>query len=349
MPPPPAREDEGSRPQPGLALLGLLAGVALLAQLGATLARNGPLAPLLPAVLLVVLGVAGYRELRQRCARLERIRAAEQAAAAAALDAAEARLVQQEKLAQLGELMAGVAHEINNSVSFIVGNVEPMREKLDTLRLLAALPSCDPRLAPLAERIARSFDIVARGAERTAGIVSDLRAFARGAVAVGPVDVRDSIEVTLRLLQPRWAHRIAVHCEFGEVPAVAGVRGQLDQLFMNLLANACDAIEDDGRVWIRLAADAESATVTIEDDGSGIAAGARPRLFEPFFTTKPGDKGTGLGLAISRRIVIEHGGSIEAADRPGGGARFTVVLPLHRDAGVSPRHDVVLPAEAPRA
>jgi two-component system sensor histidine kinase HupT/HoxJ len=250
-----------------------------------TLAHGGQLAPLLPAVLLTVLGAAGYRHLRQRCARLERTRTAEKAAAAVALDAAGARLVQQEKLAQLGELMAGVAHEINNSVSFIVGNAEPLREKLDTLRDLAALPGSDPRLAPLADRIARSFDIVARGAARTAGIVSDLRALARSAVAVGPVGVRESIAVTLRLLQPRWADRIAIHCEFGNGPAVAGVRGQLAQLFMNLFANACDAIEDDGR---------------------GIAAGARPRLFEPFFTTKPGDKGTGLGRA-ARRVQRPHG------------------------------------------
>ena len=211
MPPPPVTEDEAPGSRPALAVLGLLAGVALLTQVGGTLAHGGPLAPLLPAVLLVALGAAGYRDLRQRCARLERTRLAEKAAAAAALDAAEARLVQQEKLAHLGELMAGVAHEINNSVSFIVGNVEPLREKLDTLRDLAAMPSCDRRLAPLTDRIARSFDIVARGAERTAGIVSDLRAFARGAVAVGPVDVRDSIEVTLRLLHPRWADRIAIH------------------------------------------------------------------------------------------------------------------------------------------
>jgi signal transduction histidine kinase len=266
---------------------------------------------------------------RRRTAELEDANR-ELAAAVRDLSLAQAQLVHSEKMASLGVLVAGVAHEINNPVSFIVGNVPPLRETLAEVATRAAALR-DPEVDAALARVVRAFDVIARGAERTAAVVDDLRTFSRlGEAQPMPTDVHDGLDVTLRLLRPRWSGRITVHREYGTLPRVEAVPGQLNQVFMNLLANACDAIADTGNLWIRTSATDDEIEVLVRDDGAGIAPDDLERIFDPFFTTKPQGQGTGLGLAISHGIVVHHGGRLLVESTPGAGATFRLVLPRRR-------------------
>jgi signal transduction histidine kinase len=239
------------------------------------------------------------------------------------LQAAEAQLVQSEKMASLGRLVAGVAHEINNPVSFIANSVAPLRR-----RLAKAGDAPPEQSAALLREAEDLVGIMAKGAERAAAIVKDLRTFSRLDEATRKAfDLREGIEVSLRLLEHRWRGRITVHRDYGDLPPVEGDPGQLNQVFLNVLGNACDAIAGDGNLWITTAVDDGAVRITIRDDGGGIPAELQSRIFDPFFTTKDVGAGTGLGLSISHGIVTAHGGSIEVASAPGEGATFTILLP----------------------
>ena len=171
-------------------------------------------------------------------------------------------------------------------------------------------------------------EIMARGAERTTAIVRDLRSFSRlGEAARKPVDLQDSLEVTLRLLESRWRDRLTIHRDYTAMPPVECDPGQVNQVFMNLLANACDATPAGGNIWVSTQLRGEDACVTIRDDGAGIPPESLGRIFEPFFTTKDVGSGTGLGLAIAHGIVETHGGRLEVESTPGAGATFRVLLP----------------------
>ncbi len=240
------------------------------------------------------------------------------------LQQAQVQLVQSEKMASLGRLVAGIAHEINNPVSFIATSVEPLRRRLQ--RALAAAPPDVRRPLAEAEEIV---GVMARGAERTTAIVQDLRSFSRlGEAARKPADLHDGLDTTLRLLEPRWRDRITVHRDYGDLPLVECDPGQLNQVFMNVLANACDAVQAGGNVWIATRVDGEMAEVTIRDDGPGIPDEVRAHIFDPFFTTKDVGGGTGLGLAISHQVVTAHGGRIDVDSTPGAGATVTIRVPL---------------------
>ena len=247
------------------------------------------------------------------------------------LKAAQARLVHSEKMVSLGVLVAGVAHEINNPVSFIVGGVEPLRSALDELtrcgRHVAA-----PAFADAIARAKRAVETIARGAERTTRIVRDLRAFSYASDGrTTPVDVHEGLEMCIRLLHSRWHGRITIHRDFGALPPVQASPDELGQLWMNLVANACDAIVGTGNIWIGTAPEGTTAVrVTIRDDGTGIPLELQPRVFDPFFTTKPQGTGTGLGLAVSHGIAARHGGRITFTSAPGAGSEFVVTLPLAR-------------------
>jgi signal transduction histidine kinase len=230
-------------------------------------------------------------------------------------------------MASLGRLVAGVAHEINNPVSFIASNVGALRRRLT--RAAAAGPDA-PRAFAEADEL---LGIIARGAERTAAIVKDLGSFSRlGEAQRKPANLNDGIEVSLRLLEPRWRDRIAVHRDYGATRLVECDPGQMNQVFMNLLANACDAIGDRGNIWITTRADEEHAIVSIRDDGAGIPPAVVSRIFEPFFTTKDIGGGTGLGLSISHGVVTAHGGRIEVESELGVGTTFRVELPTEAAA-----------------
>jgi signal transduction histidine kinase len=279
---------------------------------------------------LALLNASLEARVRERTAQLE---AANQELADANVELrnAQVQLVQSEKMASLGRLVAGVAHEINNPVSFIATSVVPLRRRLDSVK--SASPEAAGKLLAEAGEIV---DIMARGAERTAAIVRDLRTFSRlGEAERKLADLTEGIDVSLRLLEARWRGRITIHRDYGELPLVECDPGQLNQVFMNVLANACDAIKDTGNIWVSTRADADTVTVTITDDGGGIAPEIAGRIFDPFFTTKDVGKGTGLGLAISHGVVTAHGGRIEVENEPGTGATFRIVLPLAAAAAPS--------------
>jgi len=240
------------------------------------------------------------------------------------LKQAETQLVHSEKMASLGRLVAGVAHEINNPLSAIATNVAPLKRRLEK-----AVNAANGDTGTLLREAQEIVAVMARGAERTTAIVKDLRTFSRlGQATRARVDLHEGLDMNVRLLEPRWRDRIVVHRDYGTLPPVECDAGQMNQVFMNLLANACDAIAERGNVWITTRADGTRVAVTIRDDGSGIPPDVLGHIFDPFFTTKDVGAGSGLGLAISHGIVTAHGGAITVESEPGAGATFRVDLPV---------------------
>jgi signal transduction histidine kinase len=272
---------------------------------------------------LIELNARLEERVRERTAQLEGANR-ELAEAYAELKTAEVQLVQSEKMASLGRLVAGVAHEINNPVSFIATSVVPLRRRLER-----AADGATPDLRKLLAEAQEIVDVMGRGADRTAAIVKDLRSFSRLHEAERKrVDLHDGLDVTLRLLESRWRDRVTIHRRYGPLPLVECDPGQMNQALMNILANACDAAPAGGNVWVETAVVADGVRITVRDDGPGMAPDVARRIFDPFFTTKDVGTGTGLGLAISHGIVAAHGGRIEVETAPGAGATFHVVLPV---------------------
>ena len=240
------------------------------------------------------------------------------------LKTAQVQLVQSEKMASLGRLAAGVAHEINNPVSFIVSNVPPLQQWLE--RLDGIVPDSG---RPLLQDAREIVDIMGRGAARTAAIVRDLRSFSRvGEAPRKPVDLHEALDVAIRLLESRWRDRLTIERNYGTLPLVECDAGQMNQVFMNVLSNACDATPPRGTIRVSTTATVADATVTISDDGAGIPPENLPRLFDPFFTTKDVGAGTGLGLAIVHGIVAAHAGHIEVESTVGTGTTVRITVPL---------------------
>jgi signal transduction histidine kinase len=248
------------------------------------------------------------------------------------LKSTEAQLVQSEKMASLGRLVAGVAHEINDPVSFLVANVGPLRRRLEQ-----AAAGCGPSGRALLAEAGELTAIMARGAERTAAIVRDLRSFSRVAeLRTERFDLHESLDTTIRLLAPRWRERITIERDYASLPPVEGDPGQLAQVFTNLIANACDAIPGQGTIHVTTARSGDTVTVNIRDDGIGIPPEAIPHLFDPFYTTKDVGHGTGLGLAITQSVVTAHGGYIAVRSVPGQGTVFEVTLPIAAGPALAP-------------
>ncbi len=264
------------------------------------------------------------------------------------------QLQQSEKLASIGQLAAGVAHEINNPVGYISSNIGTLTRYLDDIfRLLDAyeqietdLPASaaveelrvlkkDMDLAYLREDIRALIDESGEGVSRVKKIVQDLKDFSRQEEAVWQVvDLHKGLESTLNIVHNELKYKAEVVREYGELPLVECIPSQLNQVFMNLLVNAAHAIEQHGVITVRTGTEQEWVWVEVEDTGKGIAPEHLNRLFEPFFTTKPIGKGTGLGLSISYGIVQKHGGRIEVKSEPGRGSRFRVWLPIAQSAQV---------------
>ncbi len=281
---------------------------------------------------------AAHQELGQRHRQLE--------SAYQELTRAQQQLVHSEKMASLGLLVAGVAHELNNPISFVHGNLEFISEYADRLATVIDAYSGAGRDDPPSRRAGDRQKEKARvgntlktlreliascreGTERVKKIVLDLRTFSR-ADDTGPVraDLHEGIESTLNLLAKEYSERITVHRDYAELPAVECYSGQINQVFMNLLLNAAQAIPEKGEVWIRTALEEERVTITIRDNGSGIPEPELHRIFDPFFTTKPVGAGTGLGLSITYGIIEKHGGAIRVKSQVNVGTEFTVELPL---------------------
>jgi signal transduction histidine kinase len=281
--------------------------------------------------------------------RTEQLRTAHEDLQAAyrELQATQMQLIQREKMASVGQLVAGVAHELNNPIGFVYSNVTTLEDFVRRLRGMLEVY----RAAPLSEaeqaRVqgewdARKIDYalkyldamtegIKEGAERARRIVRDLRVFARTEDDVWQsVDLHQDLESSLTLLNHLLKDRIAVVRKFGNLPPVECIRSQIDQVFLNLLANAAQAISGPGGITIESRAEDGVAVVVLSDTGPGIPPDVVGRIFDPFFTTKPVGEGTGLGLSISYEIIKKHGGDIRVESPVGGGAVFTVRIPLSR-------------------
>jgi PAS domain S-box-containing protein len=266
-----------------------------------------------------------------------------------------ARLVQAEKMASLGLLSAGVAHEINNPLAYVAGNLAAIeRDVLDLVKVLtlhdlgrdslaAAQPKLAERISALEEEIDLSFirsnigtilKSTRDGTKRIADIVKNLRGFARlDRAKRDRINLHDAVEQSLEMIRGRLSHRkITVMKDFGDLPLVTCAPAEINQVVLNLLVNAMQAIEatgrEDGRISIRTRADRDTILIEIEDNGRGIASDDLPRVFDPFFTTKPQGEGTGLGLSISHGIIADHAGRLDVESIPGQGSTFRIVLPL---------------------
>ncbi len=256
------------------------------------------------------------------------------------------QLVQTEKMASLGQLVAGIAHEIKNPLNFIYGNtgflLEYTRKLQALLEAYDSLPSLSTEdrkgIGKLKEKLNYGFiredlptliDNFTEGASRINNIVSDLRTFSRmDSDTISEIDVHASIEISLNLLRNQYKDRVEIHREYGDLPKIQGYSGKLSQVFMNLLTNAFHAIDGKGDVWIRTRADGDAVQVEVQDNGKGIPRENLKRIFEPFFTTKAVGQGTGLGLSISYGIIEQHHGRIFVANAASGGTIFTVRLPI---------------------
>src|SRR5947207_2065422 len=229
----------------------------------------------------------------------------------------EEQLIQAEKLAAMGQMLAGVAHELNNPLTAILGVTELLRDR----------PGAD-------DSTKRQLELTHRQARRAARIVQNLLEFSRPASPQKkPLDLNNLLDRTLQL-QEHSLRRNNIEVDFRlqhDLPGVVGDANQLIQVFLNLITNAEQAIRevrDSGRIQIRSGQNGNQLAVTVQDDGVGIRPEALPRLFDPFYTTKRPGGGTGLGLSICMSIIREHGGSIDVETLPAGGSAFTVYLPV---------------------
>jgi signal transduction histidine kinase len=252
------------------------------------------------------------------------------------LTRAQEQLVRSEKLASIGQLVAGIAHEINNPVNAIVNTVGPLEEAINDI------DSADPVARGDAQRDVREMvRVVQRGAQRTKAIVTALHNYSRtDDESVVDFDVDRSIDDSLELLRHLLKDK-TVTKRYGHVGRVRGHAGQVNQVFMNLLTNAAQAIsgKDNATITIETSGDADAVEVRIEDNGAGISAEVLPRIWDPFFTTKDVGEGTGLGLSIVHELVERHGGTIECQTHLGAGTTFTVRLPRQIPLALKKRPD----------
>jgi len=245
-----------------------------------------------------------------------------------ALRVAQAKLIASEKMAVVGQITAGVAHEINNPVNAVVNTVEPLENLVWSLTRAGDATS-GPNREARAE-LGEMLRVIKSGAERTKLIVQALRNYARGGrdEAVD-YEIHRGLDEALELLRHELRGSIEVDRQYGAAGSLKCRAGQLNQVFVNLITNAAQALHgrNDGRIVVRTRDRNGEVEIQVADNGPGIPPAMLPRIFDPFFTTKPVGEGTGLGLSISQQIVERHGGSLRVESSPGQGATFTVVLP----------------------
>ncbi|HEY0305303.1 MAG TPA: ATP-binding protein [Longimicrobiales bacterium] len=277
-------------------------------------------AAILLAVALV-LATAALVQTRRRAAR-----------SAAELEALRAELLDSTRLASLGNLVAGLVHEVNTPIGALVSNHDVLQRALARLQTILADERVDDHELQEVRKIVRAFDDIndvnTQAVQRIDHLVRNLRNFGRpDRSEIAWADLHEGLDSTLAIMRHELRD-IQVVRDYGELPAVLCRPQQINQVFMNLLVNACQASPHDGRLHIRTRAEGQHALVTITDNGTGIPAELQARIFEPGFTTKGGRIGMGMGLLISRQIVEAHGGSIAVQSTPGRGAEFTVKLPV---------------------
>lgn len=263
----------------------------------------------------------------------------------AELERLQAQLVHSEKMASLGQLAAGIAHELNNPAGFIYGNMDMLRDYLSEIEKIldaydrvmlpadAALLVNSLKTKVNYEKLKGDLNSIVsdclEGAERIRDVVQNLRLFSRlDEAEIKQVNVHEGIDSTIRLLSRYYSGgMIKILREYGELPSISCYAGQLNQVWMNLLVNAAQAVGEEGEVTIATRLDGDWVVVMISDTGAGIPEDQLHKLFEPFFTTKPVGEGTGLGLSISYGIIERHGGTIVVKSKVGTGTTFTVRIP----------------------
>lgn len=291
-------------------------------------------------------------ELREQNIQLANMNRSEKAAHEE-LKQAQSRMVSTAKLAGLGEMVAGVAHEINNPLSFVSNNVCVLqRDLVDVVELINLYRSIDEAIEGIApEQLATIRELWSRadldytlgnlqgllnrtrdGLRRIQQIVKDLRVFARlDESDLNEVDLNEGIDSTVNIvLGHAKKKQVRVELELKPLPAITCYPAKINQVVMNLVSNAIDASHEGGTVSVRSDIYGTGVRIEVEDHGTGIPPEVRERIFDPFFTTKPVGIGTGLGLSISYGIVTDHGGTIEVDSTPGQGTKFTVWLPKMR-------------------
>lgn len=256
----------------------------------------------------------------------------------------QAKLVHSAKMVSLGQLVAGIAHELNNPIGYISSNMVHLQDYAEKLIKLVEVAEQDPKKLKkskeqleydyIVEDLPKLIRSCQEGARRTKDIVTGLRNFSRLEEAkLKEVDVHDGIENTLSLLSGELKSRIRVHRQFQALPKIKCYASELNQVFMNLLANAAQAIDGDGDIWIRTAQmtvqEQPGIEIEIRDSGVGMDESVAEKIFDPFFTTKGVGQGTGLGLSISYGVIKKHGGEITVNSQPGRGTTFLIHLPLN--------------------
>ncbi|WP_200892156.1 ATP-binding protein [Methyloterricola oryzae] len=265
------------------------------------------------------------------------------------LQTAQEQLLQSEKMAGIGQLAAGVAHEINNPIGFVYSNMSSLQHYVETL--FRVIEQYEVATAAVPELV-KQFEVIRRDADleflkddigslveesrdglvRVKDIVQALKDFSRvGEMEWQVADLHQGLESTLKIVANELKYKATIRKEFGNLPQIKCLPSQLNQVFMNLLVNAGHAIKDDGVITIRTGTESAWVWIEIADTGCGIAPANLKRIFEPFFTTKPIGTGTGLGLSLSYGIINKHGGKIEVDSEVGKGTRFVIRLPTTQD------------------
>lgn len=265
------------------------------------------------------------------------------------LKQAQKQLVQAEKLSSLGQLVAGLAHEINNSINAVYNGVPAMKMRLKKLRNGLIKATSDKNQIALPSELEMSFEkldmlanVIADGAERTARIVSDMKTFAHpGRDRDEDFDLHRALDLCLNLSTKQSDSKIHIVREYGEIPTIHGPFGQLHQVFLNLISNSVQAMKGGGTLTLRTELIDDFITIRFRDTGSGIPEKIRNRIFEPFFTTKAPGVGTGLGLSISYSIVTQLGGTIECESELSHGTEFILRIPLPSNFKAKDSHDAI--------
>ncbi len=267
------------------------------------------------------------------------------------LQETQAMMVHSEKMRSLGELVAGIAHEINNPVNFIHGNIIILQNYVDDLLKLIDLYEQNNTYFPQEikdeiEKLRKDIDLdflrtdikdliksCMEGTQRTKNIILDLKNFSRmEEMVLTQFDIPKEIDTTLNILNNKYKNRITVIKNYSpDVPKIEAYGGQLNQVFMNILDNAQDAIKGEGTLTINTYRVHDKVKIEFIDTGEGIPEENLKKVFDPFFTTKPVGKGTGLGMSISYRVINDHKGTIEVDSKVGKGTKFTITLPINHD------------------